>query len=212
MLEIFESGGDIHAATASKLFDVKQDEVTPKQRRAAKTINFSVLYGVSPFGLSERSEMTREEAKQFIAKYFQTFPKIKEFIDVTIQQAENKGYVENPLGRRRYSPEILSSNFAVRAAAQRAAFNMPLQSLAADILKIAMIKIDRAINNDHDDDDDEIRMLLQVHDELVFEVKKGREEFWAAKIKDIMESAYKLKTALAADAKAGPNWGEMTLI
>lgn len=205
MLEIFKQGGDIHAGTAARIYDIPVEKVTPDQRRAAKTINFSVLYGVSAFGLSSRSEMTRVEAKEFIDKYFEAFPAISKFIKDTIEETRKKRYVTNPLGRRRYFPEIISSNFQVRSAAERAAVNMPIQSLAADIMKLAMIEIHKECLDDAD-----IRILLQVHDELVFEVKKGMEESYATKLQKIMESVYNLEAGVVVDAKVGKNWGEMS--
>jgi DNA polymerase-1 len=202
MIKIFKDNKDFHSATAAKIFNVGEKDVTPSQRRDAKTINFSVLYGVSAFGLSERTEMGRVEAGEFIKKYYKVFGKLKEYIDETIDTVHKQGFVTNPLGRLRYFPEINSSNFGVRAAAERAAFNMPLQSLAADIIKMAMIKIDDLCN-------DECRMLLQVHDELVFEIKKGSENLYVPKIKLIMESVYDLGLPLVAESKLGNDWLEM---
>ncbi len=205
MMKIFKSGKDFHQATAARIFNVMESSVTGDQRRAAKTINFSVLYGVSAFGLSERSDMGRAEAGEFIKKYYQVFAKLKKYIDDTIDKVHKDAYVKNLLGRMRQFPEINSSNFAVRAGAERAAFNMPIQSMNADIIKMAMIEIDKHLNDD-------CRMLLQVHDELVFEIKKGKEKEWVKKIKEIMESAYKLKVPIVAEAKVGPNWLEMEKI
>jgi len=207
MLEIFRKGGDIHAATAARIFNLPEDQVTPSQRRDAKTINFSVLYGVSAFGLSSRSEMSRAEAKQFIDRYFETFPGIAKYIEETIEETRKRRFVANPLGRKRYFPEIISSNFQVRSGAERAAVNMPIQSLAADIMKTAMIEVHKSLL-----DDENIRMLLQVHDELVFEVKEGEEEKYANKLREIMEGVYSLKAILKADAKVGKNWKEMIAI
>ena len=207
MLEIFKAGGDIHTATASRIMNIPEDKVTSQQRRAAKTINFSVLYGVSAFGLSARSEMNRTEAKEFIDKYFEAFPGISKYIEDTIEETKKRRFVKNPLGRVRYFPEIISSNFAVRSGAERAAVNMPIQSLAADIMKMAMIKVHEQCL-----DDENIRMLLQVHDELVFEVKNGLEKEYAEKFKKIMEEVYNLEAKLKTDAKVGKNWGEMEKI
>ena len=201
MLKIFKSGGDFHKATAARIFNVEESKVSPNQRRDAKTINFSVLYGVSAFGLSERSDMSRAEAGEHIKKYYEAFPKLREFIDQMIAQAHKKGSITNPLGRIRYFPEINTPNFAVRSAAERQAVNMPIQSLAADIIKMSMIEIEKKYP--------EFRMLLSVHDELVFEVDKNKAEDYAQKIKDIMESVYKLKVPVVVEAKAGVNWAEM---
>lgn len=204
MIKIFQAGGDFHRATAARIFNVNEQDVTPTQRRDAKTINFSVLYGVSAFGLSERSEMSRAEAAAHIKNYFAVFYKLKKYIDDTIAQTRSQGYITNPLGRIRNFPEITSSNFAVRGAAERAAFNMPLQSLAADIIKMAMIEIENKYPG--------ANMLLSVHDELVFEVEKGKAEDLVEPIRKIMESVYKLKVPLLVEAKSGPNWKDMEKI
>ncbi|HYE22600.1 MAG TPA: DNA polymerase I [Verrucomicrobiae bacterium] len=206
MTKIFKSGKDFHSATAARIFNVMESAVTFEQRRDAKTINFSVLYGVSAFGLSERTDMGRSEAGDFIKRYYQVFGKLKKYIDDRIKEVHDKGYALNPLGRLRQFPDINSSNFAVRSAAERAAFNMPVQSLAADIIKMAMIEIDKKLL------DENCRMLLQVHDELVFEIKKGLEQECIPKIKKIMESVYGLKVPLEVDAKVGQNWLEMKKI
>jgi DNA polymerase I len=203
MVKIFKSGKDFHLATAARIFNVMESQVTPSQRRDAKTINFSVLYGVSAFGLSERSSMGRVEAGDFIKRYYQVFRKLKEYIDKTIEKAHRDGFVRNPLGRIRYFPEINASNFAIRAGAERASFNMPIQSLQADIIKMAMLEIHEKVLSD------DCRMLLQVHDELVFEIKKGKEKDCVKKIKEIMESVYKLKVPVIAEAKVGKDWFEM---
>jgi DNA polymerase-1 len=204
MIKIFQNGGDFHSATASKIFDIPSDKVTLAQRRDAKTINFSVLYGVSSFGLSERSNMNRTEAQEFIKKYYQIFKGLKQYLDDTISLAHKQGYTTNPLGRIRYYPEIHATNFSIRSAAERAAINMPMQSLAADILKMAMIKIDNFLN-----DNQECQMLLTVHDELIFEVAPQLSVKYAQKIKTIMENIYKLQVPIIVDVKSGSNWLEM---
>lgn len=203
MTKIFKSGKDFHSATAARIFNVMESQVTPEQRRDAKTINFSVLYGVSAFGLSERTAMSRGEAGDFIKRYYQVFAKLKQYIDDTINKARNEGYIRNQIGRIRYFPEINASNFAVRGNAERAAFNMPIQSLSADIIKLAMIEIQKKVLSE------DCRMLLQVHDELVFEIKKGKDKACIKEIKEIMETAYKLKVPIVAEAKVGQNWLEM---
>ncbi|HTL39357.1 MAG TPA: DNA polymerase [Methylomirabilota bacterium] len=201
MMKIFNSGEDFHSATASRIFGVPESEVTPSQRRDAKTINFSILYGVSAFGLSERSDMERGEAAEYIKKYYEAFPQLKAYISGLIQMVHTDGFMTNSLGRIRYFPEVHNSNFAVRSGAERAAVNMPLQSLAADMMKMAILKVDEKYPD--------LKMMLSVHDELVFEVKKGEEKAWAEKIKPIMEEIYKLKVPVLVEAKAGPNWSEM---
>jgi DNA polymerase-1 len=206
MIKIFHNGVDFHTATAARIFGVDADKVTSTQRRDAKTINFSVLYGVSAFGLSSRSEMSRVEAGEHIKNYFEVFKKLKKYIDDTIELTRKQGFITNELGRIRYFPDITAPNFAIRGAAERQAFNMPIQSLAADIIKLAMIKVESRIQNL----ESSIKMLLTVHDELVFEVKKFEAEKFAEEIKNIMESVYKLKVPLVVEAKAGNNWSEMT--
>ncbi len=213
MIKIFSAGGgsafggkdgDFHAATAARIFNVAEAAVTKAQRRVAKTINFSVLYGVSAFGLSSRSEMTQTEARDYIKKYYEIFKDLKKYIDQTVKQVHKTGYAINPLSRLRYFPEIHSPIYAVRAAAERAAFNMPLQSLAADIMKLAMLKIYELIKEDAN-----CRLLLSVHDELVFEIKQGSEKKYIPKLREIMETVYKLKVPIVVEAKVGKNWMEM---
>ncbi len=206
MTKVFNNNEDIHSATAMQLYGIDDPKkVTKEMRRDAKTINFGVLYGVSSFGLSERVDMSRAEAAEFIKKYFQAFSAVDRFLKEIIAETHEKGYAENELGRRRYFPEINSSQFMVRAAAERAAINMPIQSLAADILKIAMKNISDQINIQSK----QIKMLLQVHDELVFEVKENQAKEYGQQIRQIMQDAYKLKVPLVAEVKIGDNWGEM---
>lgn len=198
MTEVFENNEDIHMATAMQLYGISDpSKITKEMRRDAKTINFGVLYGVSSFGLSERVDMSRQEAAEFIKKYFQAFPAVKKYLDDIISQTREKGYVQNELGRRRIIPEINSSQFQIRSAAERAAINMPIQSLAADIVKIAMNNISKIMDVQSED----IKLLLQIHDELVFEVKEDRAEMFGLQIKEIMQNAYKLKVPLVADVK-----------
>lgn len=206
MMKVFQSNEDIHSATAMQLYGIEDPaKITKEMRRDAKTINFGVLYGVSSFGLSERVDMNRAEAAEFIKKYYKVYSGVDKYLKNVIEETKKKGYVINELGRKRYMPEINSSQFMVRAGAERAAINMPIQSLAADILKIAMMNIEKEI----DIQSEGIKMLLQVHDELVFEVKKGTEQKYAEQIKKIMQDAYKLKVPLIAESKVGLNWGDM---
>lgn len=210
MIRIFNADEDFHAATAARIFNVKESEVSPAQRRDAKTINFSVLYGVSGFGLSERSDMTRPEALDFIKRYFKVFSKLKQYIDDQIESAHQIGMAVNPLGRIRFFPEVNSPNFGIRSAAERAAVNMPIQSLAADIIKMAMVEISR--NPELVSGSQDCKMLLSVHDELVFEINKDKVRDFVPKIKKIMESVYKLKVPIVVEAKIGPNWQDMEKI
>jgi DNA polymerase I len=206
MMAVFNKNEDIHTNTASAIFDVLPGEVTPDQRRDAKTINFGILYGLSSFGLASRiGVVSRSDAKDFIDKYFAEYPQVQMFLENIKAEVNEKGYIRNELGRIRKFPEIRSSQFFVRAAAERAAINFPIQGLQADVLKIAMINISKEIA----DKPEEIKMLMQVHDELVFEVREDKVEYWASKIKPLMEGALKLSVPVIAEAKAGDNWGEM---
>ncbi len=206
MMDVFKKGEDIHSRTASQIFGVPEDKVTADMRRDAKTINFGILYGISGFGLSERiRDMSRGEAQDYIKKYFAAYPQVEAYIEQVKLQVHEEGFVRNQLGRIRKFPEIKSSQFFIRAAAERAAINFPIQSLAADVIKVAMNNIFTEIK----DKPEEIKMLLQVHDELVFEVKEGKVEQWAKKLKVMMEEAISLSVPINAEAKAGKNWGEM---
>lgn len=207
MLGVFEKDEDIHTNTAVSIFGVTADKVTKDMRRDAKTINFGILYGLSSFGLSSRiGEVSHAEAKEFIAKYFAAYPKVEQYIEQIKLQVNEEGFVRNELGRIRKFPEIRSSQFFVRAAAERAAVNFPIQSLAADVIKVAMINIHKEIGKLGNK---EIQMLLQVHDELVFEVVEDKVEYWAKKLIPLMENAIKLSVPVRVEAKVGDNWGEM---
>ena len=207
MKKIFLNKEDIHTGTAMQIFGLKDPkQITKEMRRDAKTINFGVLYGVSSFGLSERIEsMSRADAGTFIKKYFEAFPKVDKYLTDVIAQTHKDGFVINELGRKRYMPEINSSQHMVRMGAERAAINMPIQSLAADIMKIAMNRI----GEQFDIRSEELKMILQVHDELVFEVQEDKVERFAKEIHAIMESAYKLTVPLVAEVKVGKRWGDM---
>lgn len=206
MIEVFKRDEDIHAKTAMEIFAVGKDGVTKDMRRDAKTINFGILYGLSSFGLSSRiGEINRADAKEFIRKYFEAYPGVEQYIEQIKLQVNQEGFVRNELGRMRKFPEIKSSQFFIRAAAERAAVNFPIQSLAADVIKVAMINIYKEIA----DKSSEIKMLLQVHDELVFEVTDDKVEKWAKKLVPLMEDAIKISVPVRAEAKVGDNWGEM---
>lgn len=208
MKQVFQDGKDIHTSTAMGIFGVNENSVTKDQRRDAKTINFGILYGLSSFGLSSRiTEFTRADAKDFIDKYFETYPQVRVYIETVKEEVRKNGFVRNQLGRIRRFPEIRSSIFSVRSAAERAAYNFPIQSLAADIIKIAMINIHKTLALSAQPGD--CRMLLQVHDELVFEVKKDKIDHYAKIIKPLMEEALALSVPVTVEAKAGQNWSEM---
>lgn len=206
MMKVFQNNEDIHTNTAAAIFDVLPGEVTDDMRRDAKTINFGVLYGLSSFGLASRiGAVSRTDAKEFIDKYFEEYSGVQMYLENVKAEVNENAFVRHELGRIRKFPEIRSSQFFIRAGAERAAINFPIQGLQADILKIAMINIHKELQGK----DDEIRMLMQVHDELVFEVREDEVDKWVKKIKPLMENAYKLTVPVIAEAKMGDNWGEM---
>ena len=205
LLGAFHQDEDIHTATATQLFGVEASQVTSDMRRLAKTVNFGVIYGMSNYGLKQATELSREEATQFIASYFAQHPGVAQYIESTKQQARNRGYVQTLLGRRRYIPEINSSNRQVREAAERMAINMPVQGTSADIIKVAMINLYREMQKRRL----KSKMLLQVHDELVFEVPQDELEEMRQLVVDTMSTALELSVPLKVDTKTGNNWGEM---
>ncbi len=204
MVEAFQKGEDIHAATAAKVFGVALDEVSREQRSNAKTVNFGIVYGVSAFGLSQQTNLSRSEAKELIDAYYLTYPKLKAYMNEQVDFAREKGYVETVLGRRRYLKDINSQNAVVRGAAERNAVNAPIQGSAADIIKLAMINIHHRLKKENW----ESKMLLQVHDELVFDVPKAEVERLTAMVKEEMESAFTLDVPLVVDVGIGQNWLE----
>lgn len=203
MLKAFTEGKDIHRSTAAEIFGVSLEEVTNEQRRNAKAINFGLIYGMSEFGLSNQLGISRQEARTYMDAYFNRYPNVLQFMTDIKAKAAEQGYVETLLGRRLYLPEIKSSNGMRRKAAERVAINAPMQGTAADIIKIAMIGIDKAILGDEN-----IKMIMQVHDELVFEVKAEMVEHYSQLIKMEMEKAIKLHVPLIADVGVGDNWDE----
>ena len=205
LLRAFRNDEDIHSATASQLFGVEKSQVTKDMRRFAKTVNFGVIYGMSDYGLEQATEFSREEAGKFIKAYFEKYPGVRKYLDATKEKARRDGYVETLLGRRRYIPDINSANRQVREAAERMAINMPVQGTSADIIKVAMINLYREMEKRHLAS----KMLLQVHDELVFEVPDEEMDFMRQLVSDIMDSAVALTVPLKADTRFGKNWGEM---
>jgi DNA polymerase-1 len=205
LLAAFLQDEDIHAATAARLFGVAASQVTPDMRRLAKTVNFGVIYGMSEYGLEQATELSRDEATQFIASYFAQHPGVEQYIETTKQQARDTGYVQTLLGRRRYIPEINSSNRQVREAAERMAINMPVQGTSADIIKVAMINLHREMQKRQL----KSKMLLQVHDELIFEVPEDEIEEMSQLVSETMSTALELSVPLKVDIKTGNNWGEM---
>ena len=205
LLTAFHQDEDIHTATASQVFGVDPSQVTPDMRRVAKTVNFGVIYGMSDYGLEQATELSREEAARFINSYFEKYAGVKEYIEATKHQAGELGYVQTLMGRRRFIPEIDSTNRQIREAAERMATNMPVQGTTADIIKLAMIKL----QNEMDDRGLKTRMILQVHDELVFEVPREELEEMKVLVVEIMSGAVRLSIPLKVDIKMGKNWGEM---
>ena len=204
MINAFNDNEDIHSSTAATVFNTKIENVTKSQRTNAKTVNFGIIYGVSAFGLSNQTNLSRKESKELIETYYNKYPKLKEYIAEQIAFARDKGYVETLLGRRRYLKDINSSNAVVRGGAERNAINAPIQGSAADIIKIAMINIQsKLINNEY-----KSKMLLQVHDELVFDVYKPELNNIISLVKEEMENAFSLKVPLDIDMNYGENWLE----
>jgi DNA polymerase-1 len=202
MLAAFRQGADIHAATASKVFGVPLDAVTREQRSHAKTVNFGIIYGVSAFGLSNQTDLSRSEAKALIDTYYESYPKLKAYMNQQVNFARENGYVETVMGRRRYLKDINANNAIVRGAAERNAVNAPIQGSAADIIKLAMIDIQKRLETQGF----QTKMLLQVHDELVFDVYKPELEQIRELVTTAMESAYSLSVPLSVEIGTGENW------
>ncbi len=209
LLQAFAEGEDIHASTASRLFNVPLAEVTPQQRRLGKTINFGVAYGISDWGVSERTELRVEESRRLIDDYFNKYPRVKAYLEETKEQARSRGYVESLMGRRRYFPELASGRRipqSVKNAAEREAINMPIQATAADIIKRAMVQLHAKLHVHAL----QSLMILQVHDELVLECPEAEIGTVAPLVREVMEQAYTLAAPLKADVAVGPNWDQMS--
>ncbi|MFA6383386.1 MAG: DNA polymerase I [Parcubacteria group bacterium] len=204
MIETFLKGEDVHRATAAEINKVPLSQVTAKMRSSAKALNFGVIYGMSVFGFSVAAGIERDDAKKFIDAYMEKFSGIAQYMRDTKESAKKNLYVETEMGRRRYISEINSPNFQVQNAAERMAINMPIQGMSADIVKLAMIKVHEEYQNNSD-----VRMLLQVHDDIILEVKENIADEVAKKVKEIMESVYTLKVPLVVNVKVGDNWGEI---
>ncbi|PSW42211.1 DNA polymerase I [Photobacterium leiognathi] len=205
LLDAFRHGKDIHAATAAEILGLDIEQVSSEQRRRAKAINFGLIYGMSAFGLAKQLDMGRNEAQDYMNVYFERYPGVLEYMESTRNTASEKGYVETLFGRRLYLPDIKSRNGLRRKAAERAAINAPMQGTAADIIKLAMIAVDNWVQQQPQD---EVRLLMQVHDELVFEVKESALESVTAEVKALMEQAATLDVPLIADAGFGDNWDQ----
>ena len=204
MIDDFLSGNDIHAATAAKIFGVEIKDVTREMRSRAKTANFGIIYGISSYGLSERLTIGRKEAKELIDGYFNSYPGVKVYMDESIKKARDLGYVTTMFGRRRYLPDIHSRNQVVRGNAERNAINAPIQGSAADIIKIAMVRIHEKMKSEKY----KSKMILQVHDELIFEVEMSELEKLKEMVIYEMSNAVKLDVPLKVDWGTGKNWFE----
>lgn len=197
MIQAFRENKDIHRTTASTIFNIPLEEVTDTYRRYAKAVNFGIIYGISDFGLSENVGITVKEAKKYIEDYLEKYPKIKEYMDNTKNIAVEKGYVETKFGRRRYVPNIKSQNYIIREQAKRIAMNAPIQGTAADITKIAMVKIEERIKKEKLD----AKILLQVHDEIIVECNDNIKDMIAKILKEEMEKAATLQVPIIADIR-----------
>ena len=204
MIKAFKDGEDIHRSTASKVFNVPLEEVTKEQRSNAKTVNFGIIYGVSAFGLSNQTDLSRSESAELIEAYYKTYPKLRAYMSEQVDFARDNGYVQTVLGRRRYLKDINSANAMVRGGAERNAVNAPIQGSAADIIKIAMINIHKRLIAENW----QSKILLQVHDELVFDVHNSELEKIQPMIKFEMENAFKLEVPLTVDLGLGKDWLE----
>jgi DNA polymerase-1 len=201
--EAFRKDLDVHRDTAARVFGVPPDQVNGEMRRRAKAVNFGVIYGISAFGLARNIGVGRGEAQKFIDNYFAQYPGVKAWLDRTIEEARVNGYVKTLMGRRRYLPEITASDHNTRSSAERMAVNAPVQGTAADIIKVAMIRLDQALAGTRS------RLLLQVHDELVVEAPAEDAESVAQQMRSIMENAMKLDVPLNVDVGIGKNWAEI---
>jgi DNA polymerase-1 len=206
MCAAFSRGEDIHRRTASLVYDIAPDNVTDEMRRKAKAFNFGIIYGMGSYGLSQSTGMTREESAKFIQDYLEHFSGIRKFMGDMKKFAKEKGFVETELGRRRYLPDIMSDNQQIAASAERMAINMPVQGLSADITKLSMLAADRLIRKRFAG---KVSPLLQIHDELIFEVEESVAPIFAHEVKGVMESVYALRVPLVADVSVGKHWGEI---
>jgi len=205
MINAFKEGIDIHKEVASKVFNKKLEEVSSEERTRAKAVNFGIVYGISDFGLAEQIKTSRKDAKAYIEQYLNKYKGIKNFMEKIDEEAKTNGYVTTMFGRRRNIPELKSTNFMVRQFGSRAALNMPIQGTAADIMKIAMIEVDKQIKKQNLD----AKILLQIHDELLIEAKCEEEEKVKKMLKDSMENAAKLLVPLVVEVEEADNWYRM---
>lgn len=202
--QAFRDGMDIHTSTAMRVFNVSEDEVTPNMRRNAKAVNFGIVYGISDYGLSQNLGITRKAAQEYIDTYFENYPDVKRYMEESVREAKDKGYSATLYNRRRYLPDINARNFNLRSFAERTAINTPIQGSAADILKLAMIEMAKRLKEEKL----QATMLLQVHDELVFEVPESELEQLDQLVKEVMENTVQLDVPLLTDSNWGKTWYE----
>ena len=205
MIQAFNEGKDIHTITAANVYNIEPNEVTSTMRSNAKAVNFGIVYGISDYGLSQQLGITRKEAKEFIDTYLDTFVNVKKYMKHIVQDAKRDGYVSTLLGRRRYVPDINSRNFNARSFSERIAMNSPIQGTAADIIKLAMVNYFESDKKEKFD----AELLLQIHDELVFDIPKTEVEDFIEVIKEIMEHALEIEVPLKVEYEYGPNWYTM---
>jgi DNA polymerase-1 len=207
LVEAFTSGADFHAATASRVFGVAIEELTPEHRRRAKAVNFGIVYGISAHGLSQSLGVERSEAQAMIDRYFSAYPEVRRFLDDTVAAAHRDGYAVTMFGRKRRIPELKSSNYQLRSFGERTAMNHPMQGTAADIMKLAMVEVDRVLRAEESRAEGlRARMVLQVHDELVFEASEGEAERLAAVAREAMTGVCELAVPLVVDVSWGCDW------
>ena len=206
LIETFKRNEDVHTTTAVRIFDLESaDDVTPNMRRDAKAVNFGVVYGISDYGLSENLGISRKDAKEYIDTYFAQFPGVQDYIDNIIREAKEQGFVETMFHRRRYLPDINSRNFNLRSFAERTAMNTPIQGTAADIIKVAMVQVAKRL----EEENLEAKMLLQVHDELVFEAPENEIPVLEKLVEETMEHAIELSIPLSVESSSGETWYEL---
>ena len=205
LLHAFANGLDVHKATAAEVFGVELENVTNEQRRSSKAINFGLIYGMSAFGLAKQLNIPRADAQHYMDTYFERYPGVLQYMQDTREEAKAQGYVKTVFGRRLYLPEITSSNGARRAGAERAAINAPMQGTAADIIKLSMLAVDNWIKTQNTSD---ICMIMQVHDELIFEIKEQKVDDFCTKIVELMENAVSLAVPLTVEFDVGDNWDQ----
>ena len=204
LIRAYREAEDIHRLTASQVFHTPYDEVTPQQRSNAKAVNFGIVYGISSFGLGQDLNISRKEAEEYINRYFETYPKIKQYLDSLVEEAKSKGYVTTLFGRRRPVPEIASSNFMQRSFGERIAMNSPVQGTAADIMKIAMIRVDARLKKDNS----KAKIVLQVHDELLIDTPENEVEYVKRILQEEMEAAADISVPLEVSVSTGSDWYE----